>query len=107
MPRGGDFGGGPTVRRIDLSDAAAEELRRRSQVTGTRYRKEEANQTASAILETLATGQAALLVVSSDVLAALPWLEQTRDMCFNEEAQRGIDQLIAALWTAKNRRVTS
>lgn len=107
MSRGGNRGGGTTVKRIDLSDVAAEELRRRSQVAGTRYRKEEANATASTILETLAAGRTALLVVSSDVLAALPWLEQARAQCFSEEAQRGLDQLIAALWTAKNRQTTT
>lgn len=102
--RGGDRGGGTTVKRVDLSEAAAEELRRRAQVSGARYRKEEANATASAILEALAKGQATLLLVSDDILATLPWLSEIRGQCFNEQAQHGLDQLIAALWTASNRR---
>lgn len=37
------------------------------------------------------------LLLTPDIRAALPWLEEARRMCFNEQAQRGLDQPIAAL----------
>lgn len=97
--RGGDHGGGTTIRRVELTDAAARELRRR--ITGnysTRYRKEEADAAASEIIERLTDGQ--LLLLTDDMRAALPWLEEIKRQCPSEQAQRGIDQLTAALWSA-------
>jgi hypothetical protein len=93
-----DRGGGTTIRRVNLSEKAAQELRRRATITTTRYRKEDADAAASDILEHLAAGR--LLLISSDIRAALPWIEEARGQCFNEAAQRGLDQLIAALRVA-------
>lgn len=45
----------------------------------------------------------ATIIFSDDMIAALPWLQEARGMCFSESAQRGLDQLIAALWVAKNK----
>lgn len=97
-PRGGDHGGGTIVRTIVLSDKAAEYVKRRATINGPRYRKQEANATASAILEAGADNR--LLYITDDMIAASAYLQEARGMCFNEQAQRGIDQLIAALWTA-------
>jgi hypothetical protein len=36
------------------------------------------------------------------MLAALPYLATARELCFSEQAQRGLDQLIAALWVARD-----
>lgn len=45
----------------------------------------------------------ATIIFSDDMIAALPWIQEARGMCFSESAQRGLDQLIAALWVAKNK----
>lgn len=45
----------------------------------------------------------ATIIFSDDMIAALPWLTEARGICFDEAAQRGLDQLIAALWVAKNK----
>lgn len=97
--RGGDRGGGTTIRKVELSERAALELRRRATITTTRYRKADANAAASDILEHLAAGR--LLLISDDMRAALPFLETARAQCFNGQAQRGFDQLIAALLVTK------
>lgn len=98
--RGGPPGSGATVHVVRLRPKAAAEVRRRAMIAGERYRKEEANETASDIIEFLADVR--LLLITDDMLSALPWLQETRGMCVDEIAQRGLDQLIAALWTAKN-----
>jgi len=90
-----DRGGGTTIRKVELSECAALELRRRATITTTRYRKADANAAASDILEHLAAGR--LLPPSRDIRAALPVLEEARRMCFHEDARRGLDQLIAAI----------
>jgi hypothetical protein len=102
--RGGDHGGGTTIRHLELqSETAARELRRRATGAhgGMRYRKADANAAATELLEQAADHR--LLYLTSDMLAALPWLQEARQMCESEDAQRGLDQLIAALWTAKAR----
>jgi hypothetical protein len=38
-----------------------------------------------------------LSLAKVDALAALPYLELARQQCFSEDAQRGLDQLIAAI----------
>jgi hypothetical protein len=98
--RGGDRGpaSGTTIRNVTLSEPAARELRRRATITTTRYRKEDADEAASDILEHLAAGR--LLLLSDDIRAALPWLETARSQCFHEDAARGLDQLIAAILSA-------
>lgn len=96
----GQRGGGSVVRRLDVSETAAAYVKRRATISGPRYRKEEANATASAILEALASGALVTLPMTPDLRAALPWLEEARRSCISEDAQRGLDQLIAAVWTA-------
>jgi len=95
--RGGNRGGGSTIHRLELqSGAAARELRRR--ITGdyaSRYTKAQANQAVTELLEMLAANR--LLYLTDDMRAALPWLQEARAQCFSEEAQRGLDQLIAAI----------
>lgn len=94
--RGGNHGGGTTIKKVELSEAAARELRRRT--TGdyvTRYRKEDADRAASELLEMLAAGR--LLLLTADMKAALPFLQDAHQMCFDEQAQRGLDQLIVAI----------
>lgn len=92
-----DRGGGTTIRRVTLSEPAARELRRRATITTTRYRKEDADAAASDILEHLAAHR--LMLITPAMRAALPYLTHARAQCFNEEAQRGLDALIAALAT--------
>lgn len=97
MPRGGNHGGGSTIRRVELTEAAARELRLR--ITGdyaSRYTKEQASGAASAHYEQLSRHE--WLYLTDDMAAALPYLELARDQCFSDQAQRGLDQLIAALW---------
>lgn len=95
--RGGNRGGGTTPRRVTLSTSAARHLRQRAQLVATeRYTSEAASEAASAIIEAHAAGR--LVLVTDDMRAALPWLEQARQQCFNEDARRGLDQIIAALW---------
>lgn len=96
-PRGGNHGGGTTVKTVVLSDKAAAYVKRRATINGTRYRKEEANATASAILE----AQDRMLFITEDMIAAVAYLQEARSVCFSEQAQRGLDQLIAALWVVK------
>lgn len=99
MPRGGNRGGGTTIRRVELqSDKAARELRRLATGAygGERYRKEDANEAVTQLLELAADHR--MLALSPDMLAALPFLQDARRMCFLEDAQRGLDQIIAALW---------
>lgn len=43
----------------------------------------------------------AVLAAMPDLRAALPWLEEARGMCFDPAAQRGLDQLIAAMYAAE------
>ena len=93
--RGGDRGGGTTIRNVFLSERAAAELRRRATIASTRYRKADANAAASDIIEHLVAGR--LLLLSDDMRAALPWLEKARQECFLEDAAHGLDQLIAAI----------
>lgn len=100
--RGGDHGGGPLVRRVELSEAAARYIKRRATILSTRYRKADADATATAILEALATGTAVVLPVGDDLCAAVQWLQEARAMCISEAAQRGIDQIIAAIRTARS-----
>jgi hypothetical protein len=42
------------------------------------------------------------ILITSDMLAALAYLQTARELCFSEQAQRGLDQLIAALWMARD-----
>lgn len=95
MTKGQDYGGGATVKIVALSDAAAQLVKRRATIVGKRYRKEEANATASAIIE----ASAGAIYPTADMRASIAWLQEARAMCFSEEAQRGLDQLIAALMT--------
>lgn len=97
-PRGGNHGGGTTVRTVVLSEAAAAYVKRRATILGTRYRKQEASAAASAILE----AQDRMLYITDDMIAAAAYLQEARGMCFSEQVQRGLDQLIAALWVARN-----
>lgn len=98
---GGPPGSGMIVHVVRLTPKAAAEVRRRAEIAGPRYRKEEADATASEIIEMLADGR--LLLISDDMLAAATWLQDARALCPNEQAQRGLDQLIAALWSARAR----
>lgn len=99
MKRGGDRGGGTTVRDVKLSELAAAELRRRANPLGTRYRKAEADAAASALLEALASGTAIVLPTAA-IAPALVWLEEARAACFSEDGQRALDHLIAAIRSA-------
>lgn len=98
-----DRGGGPLPRTIDLTEDVARWLKQRAALTDKRYRRADASAAANAIFEAIASG-ATLPPASSDMLAALPFLQDARRMCFHEDAQRGLDQLIAALWAAQNAR---
>ena len=96
MTKGQDYGGGATVKVVALSDTAAQFVKRKATIAGKRYRKEEANATASAIIE----ASACAIYPTDDMRAAIFWLQEARAMCFSDEAQRGLDQLIAALMTS-------
>jgi hypothetical protein len=97
--RGGPPGSGMTVRVVTLSEKAAGEVRRRSALLGPRQRKDEASRTVSEIIEQLADGQ--LLLITDEMRAAVVWLQEARGVCFDETAQRGLDQLISGLWVAR------
>lgn len=94
-PLGPPPGTGLSVRRVTLSNKAARYVRARATIAGPRYTKADANATASAILEAAADGR--LLRITNDMIAARAYLQNARALCFSEQAQRGIDQLIAAL----------
>lgn len=94
--RGGPPGSGTTVKVIELTPKAAELVKSRATIAGTRYTKAEANATASAIIE----ASARAISVTPVMRAVLPWLEEAKRICISEDAQRGLDQLIAAIWTA-------
>ena len=93
MTRGKDYGGGATVKIVALTDRAAQLVKRKATILGPRYRKEEANATASAIIE----ASACAIYPTDDMRAAVAWLQEARALCFSEQAQRGLDQLIAGL----------
>jgi len=80
-----------------LSDKAARLVRRRATIIGTRYTKDEANKTASAILE----AQDRMLYITEDMIAALPVLEAARQQSSGTE-ERGLAQIVAALWVVSN-----
>jgi hypothetical protein len=42
------------------------------------------------------------ILITSDMIAALAYVQTAREQCFSEPAQRGLDQLIAALWAARD-----
>lgn len=100
MPRGGNHGGGSVVRRVSLSERASAYVKARATITGPRYTKDDANRTASTILEAGANDR--LIYVTDEMIATIAYLQDARTMCFSETAQRGIDQLIAALETARD-----
>lgn len=100
MPRGGNHGGGSVVRRVSLSERAAAYVKARARIAGPRYTKDDANRTASTILEAGANDR--LLYITDDMITSISFLLDARAMCFSETAQRGIDQLIAALETARD-----
>lgn len=57
------------------------------------------------VIEAIAAGQIAPILLSDDILALLSWLTEQRGAMEHDSAlARGADQLIAALWTASNRR---
>ncbi len=96
MPRGGNRGGGTVVERVTLTPAAAAYVKRKATIGGPRYRKEEASATASMIIEAAERS----IYITEDTIAALAYIQEARGMCFSEQAQRGLDQIIAALWAA-------
>jgi hypothetical protein len=98
-PRGGNHGGGTTVKAVVLSDKAAQYIKRRATIAGPRYTKLDANRTASAILEAGANDR--LLLITDDMIAARDWLADAKRLCFAEQAQRGLEQMIAALEVAR------
>jgi len=90
-------GGGTIVQRVTLTDKAAAYVKARATILGPRYRKQDANETASAIIEAFEHA----ILITPDMIAALPMLEDARQHC-QGDAERGIAQLIAALWVASN-----
>lgn len=96
-PRGGDHGGGTTVKAVVLTPKAAAHVKARATITGTRYTKEAASSSASAMLEAFADRQ--IIVITPDMRAALPALEDARQRCTGD-VERGLAQLIAAIWTS-------
>jgi len=99
-PNGGPPGSGTLVRRVSLSERAAAYVKARATIAGPRYTKDDANRTASTILEAGCIDR--LLFITDDMIATITYLQDLRQMCFSETAQRGIDQLIAALETARD-----
>jgi len=96
-PRGGDHGGGTTVKAVALPPKAAALVKARATISGPRYTKDEANKTASALLEAFADRQ--IIVITPDMRATLPALEAARQRSTGD-AERGLAQLIAAIWTS-------
>jgi len=57
------------------------------------------------IVEAIAVGQIAPVLLSDDILALLPWLAgQRTEMEYDSPIARGLDQVIAALWMANARK---
>lgn len=104
MPRGGDYGGGTLPRRVVLSERAARLLKERSRFGGPRFTTAQASAATNAIIEAAADHR--LLYISDDILSATEWLVEAKRICFSPDAQRGIDQLIAALRTAQTATTT-
>jgi hypothetical protein len=99
-PNGGPPGSGAIVRRVSMSERAAAYVKARATIAGPRYTKADANRTASTILEAGANDR--LIFVTDDMISAIAYLHDARTMCLGEAAQRGLDQLIAALETARD-----
>ncbi|MDQ2995475.1 MAG: hypothetical protein M3R61_00245 [Chloroflexota bacterium] len=97
MPRGGDHGGGTTVKAVVLTAKAAALVKARATISGRRYTKDAANASASALLEAFVDRQ--IIAITPDMRAALPALEAARRQATGE-AEQGIAQLIAAIWTS-------
>jgi len=97
--RGGDHGGGPTPRNLTISAKAAAWVRAHTTQRGTRMKADAMSATVSSIFEQLAAGRA-LLIPTAAVAAAVPWLETARAQCVDVNAQRAIDNVIAAIWAA-------
>ena len=100
MTRGGNRGGGTTIRRLTISEEAARHLRllATGQYGGTRYTKAQADAAASRLIESHAAKQL-LFVPPADAPALLAWLtEQRQEMAPDHPAMRGVEQIIAALW---------
>lgn len=93
MPRGGNRGGGTTVKAVVLTPKAASIVKQRATIAGPRYTKEDANRTASALLE------APRISITPAMRAALPALEAARQQACGE-VEQGLAELIAALWSA-------
>lgn len=56
------------------------------------------------VIEAITAGQIAPILLSDDVVALLGWLVERREgMEYDNPLARGADQLIAALWVAKNK----
>lgn len=93
MPRG--EGGGSTIHRITLTDAAADALRRR--IGKPRYTKDDANMTVSALLLSHTVTLPAELLIP-----AVPWIEQALAQCFNPAARAALETLLAAIRAAQD-----
>lgn len=104
MPRGGNHGGGTTIRRIWLSGVAARYVRGHTQSEDGRQTQEAAEAWVNARLEGEANGCVAPILVTDDIRAAIVWLAEQRGALPHDTPEaRGIDQLIAAIWTAEAR----
>ena len=92
MPYGS--GGGSTIVRIELSPAAAEQLRQR--IGKPRYTKADANAAVSVLLDPRTT-----VPLPAQIIApAVPWIEQAIAQCFNPVAKQALETLLAAIRAA-------
>lgn len=93
MPKG--EGGGSTIHRITLTDAAADALRRR--IGKPRYTKNDADTFVSALLLSHTVSLPAELLIP-----ATPWIEQALAQCFNPAARAALESIIAAIRAAQD-----
>lgn len=97
---GGNRGGGTTVRRVTLSERAAQIVRNAGAGRGlTRQTSADASEQASRIIEAWADRPN----ISPEAAAALPWLEEIRRQCFDPRGRAALDELILVLGVWKEK----
>lgn len=93
----------PTVNRVVLSNTAAQYIRSDMLARDIPYSKTTVSPYVSGLIEATRDYRV-ITALLADPAVVLPWLEEARRQCSNEEAQRGLDALIAAVMTALARK---
>lgn len=94
--------------RPEEESALREIAERHGRLTTRGFKRTIGRGDAAWVIEAITVGQIAPVLLSDDILALLPWLvEQRGALEYDSPQARGLDQLIAALWVAKNKQMTT